>query len=1172
MGCDTQAQTGSIACRWAENDPNTLQYVVLDEFHTYNGAQGTDVAMLLRRLGATLNMAEAGRPLGGAVPVATSATLGSGTAAQTELRSFAGKVFGTDFEPDSVIGESRQTIDEACLPVDFYLPIPTIDTLLDAGEDLEAVAMAFLQREEDGSGAKTEPPDISDLDAVGKILLQHPLTRAVLGAVAERSRPWPDAVQEVVTRAPVWGRVAMTKPAAVQLALSRFVWLLSYARRGNGADARPLFSVEVQLWVREVSRVLRLVSEQPSFRWRDSAAATQDEQETPPPSGAELPAVYCRRCGMSGWLALQSELGDTLLVVPNAVYRAALERKATVRVLLRASADDPAAQWYQPSARRMVPSPEPGAVAVLTTPDEEAAKANRCPACDERDTIRFLGLQVASLASVSINTLFGSPHVERTEQKLLAFTDSVQDASHRASFFTGRTHRLNLRALMSAALQASGSLSLHDLGHVLSAEAVTPHQHFELVPPDLIRHRGIRTTWTDRPDPAGLALLAERVGFEVDIEFGLRARVGRTLELSGAAAAAVELHDPLPIEDLVAEDLGHLTGELFGPGQANVRWYIRGLLERLRLRGGLDHPLLAPYFGDDGRQWFVWGGRPDGLPPFTPGQGRPVCYTTAGGRSELDSLNALSNTPSWLVDWAVRCLQVEPKVGRDLNARTLRLLASDTDTVAEITGRSGAKLYVLNRARVRVHDLPAPHEAAGVRCTLCGSRHPVPPEHVDWWVATPCLRYRCPGLYQPDPPRRVSYYRTLYRAGVTRRVVAAEHTGLLTRRQREDLERAFKEGTAPDAPNVVTATPTLEMGIDIGDLSAVMLTSVPPGPANYVQRVGRAGRKTGNALITAFVHTDSHGLYYLSDPEAMISGDVRPPNCYLDALDILKRQYFAFLIDRVADLRIDAPPLPREIGMLMKDGLNTDTLLRRLVDASMLDPTHIDAFLGLFGDQLAVATAETLREFAGSGIEHAVKEAVEKWQGDFRELGLRRDRINGAIRKLETQPHRSGDEQTDLSSLAGQRKVVIDQLREHRGKYTLTALEWLGLLPNYTLVGDGITLSATLWSKEDDGRYETELFEYRRPAEMAIREFAPGNSFYANGHRHLIDALDIGSAEQPNYEHWRLCPECGFGRVEIEGDPAPPLCPRCGGAAIADTGAKHQLLRLRTAPRHVRRR
>ncbi|MER5359652.1 DEAD/DEAH box helicase [Streptomyces sp. NPDC002785] len=56
-----------------------LTYVVLDEFHTYDGAQGTDVAMLLRRLGATVGASRAGRPLGDICPVATSATLGEGS-------------------------------------------------------------------------------------------------------------------------------------------------------------------------------------------------------------------------------------------------------------------------------------------------------------------------------------------------------------------------------------------------------------------------------------------------------------------------------------------------------------------------------------------------------------------------------------------------------------------------------------------------------------------------------------------------------------------------------------------------------------------------------------------------------------------------------------------------------------------------------------------------------------------------------------------------------------------------------------------------------------------------------------------------------------------------------------------------------------------------------------
>src|SRR5262249_12556352 len=73
---------------------DTLQYLVLDEFHTYDGAQGTDVAMLLRRLGATLRVPPDGPPLGTVTPVATSATLGGSTeATERQMREFADRVF-----------------------------------------------------------------------------------------------------------------------------------------------------------------------------------------------------------------------------------------------------------------------------------------------------------------------------------------------------------------------------------------------------------------------------------------------------------------------------------------------------------------------------------------------------------------------------------------------------------------------------------------------------------------------------------------------------------------------------------------------------------------------------------------------------------------------------------------------------------------------------------------------------------------------------------------------------------------------------------------------------------------------------------------------------------------------------------------------------------------------
>jgi ATP-dependent helicase YprA (DUF1998 family) len=1148
---------------WAASEPETLRYVVLDEFHTYDGAQGTDVAMLLRRLAATLGLAGPQGPLGSAVPVATSATLTSDQSGVSDLRTFAAKVFGIAFDADSVIGESRQTVDEACDPVDYELPIPSVDDVVELDDgDLDSAAWLFTKRLDDPADV---PP--TDVVALGKRLLSHPLTRAVLSAVGDRSRSFDETVREAVARAPEWGRVAQHQPERVATALSRYLALLSTARRRLGDRNVPLFAVEVQLWVREVSRLLRTVEPSSSFQWADTPASASlgADEPTVVDGVPALPAVYCRRCGHAGWMGLASELNNTLSDKHAAVYRSAVDRSPHVRVLLRAHPEDPAALLFDPQARQMVEAQRDGVVPVHLTPDAEAARRQTCPACGEADAIRFLGLAVASLASVSINTLFGSANVELEERKLLAFTDSVQDASHRASFFAGRTHRFNLRSLMSGALQATGDdgVSLADLGDVLAANAGSPHERFALVPPDLTRDPLVRTVWADRPEPDALEVLRQRVGFEVDLEFGLRSRVGRTLEQSVAAAAGVDWGRRDETGDLVWEVVRDVLGD---PPEAvldGIDGYLLGLGERLRGSGALFHPLLDPYVREAGRQWFIWGGRPAGLPPFTPGQGRPTFATTSGS-GDFDSLTALGTTPTWFVDWATRTLGLEPAAARTVNDRVVRTLAEATEVVRRVTTAGGHQVFGLDRSAVVAVDIGDDSlDAAVVRCDLCGATTTVPPVSAEDWSGVACLRYRCPGHLRSHHPREGDYYRRFYRLGRARRVVTAEHTGLLGRRDREAVEQAFKSGLAPDAPNVLTATPTLEMGIDIGDLSAVMLTSVPRNPASYIQRVGRAGRATGNALITTFVRSDTHGLYYLAEPEAMLAGVVRPPNCYLEATETLERQYVAYLLDRIADRSIDGPALTNRIGDLMKVGFEPDGLFRVLVDTSIGETAQVDRFIALFGEHLGVGAAARLRDFAGGGIEARVKEAADTWFEHRKELDLRRDRLNRSIERLEALANLSEDDEEELRGLKGQRSAVVRLLREHRNEYPLSALERLGLLPNYTLLDDTVTLSANLWWKDGD-EYRTETVEYGRPGRIAIREFAPGNTFYQGGHRHFVDALEIGAAQEPLYERWRLCPDCSFADIEAEGTP-PMTCPRCGRAGIADTGSRHRVLRLRTA-------
>ena len=1144
---------------WAENAPDTLQYVVLDEFHTYDGAQGTDVAMLLRRLGRTLQMADGVKPLGAATPVATSATLGSGVGAQEGLCEFAAKVFGCPFGASALIGEHRQSIEVACLPVNYFLPIPNPEELLGV-DDFDEVAMAFCHDSEE-----EELPDLvpGDLVALGERLLSHPLTRAVLDAVGGHPRPWLDAVAEVNVRAIEWGRVHIRNPEAVEAALGKFLWLLSVARRNVDGREQPLFAIQVQLWIREVSRVLRAVGDEPVFRWRDSGLADDDfDQEQPV---LELPAIYCRRCGSSGWMAMHSPLTTNLRTNPASIYQASLRNDPHLRALIRTDPSVPDVLYFDPVSCELEPQPGGQRQAVLVTETENQATSSSCPACGERDVIRFLGIQVASLASVSLSTLFGSERIEPNQRKLIAFTDSVQDASHRAAFFSGRTYRFNLRSLMSRvvrdAVTENGGVKLGDLGGLVLETAQSAQGRYGLVPPDLSRHRAIATTWTDEPSIEGLRLLEERLAFEAQLEFGLRSRVGRTLELVGAAAAEVSMPDITAVVELLAERLDNDLIEVDTKILAVLPEYLRGLLERLRLRGGIGHSFLEGYVADNGRLWHIWGGRPDGLPPFTPQQSRPLYMTTAQN-GEFDSLTAVGATPTWVVDWAMRTLGIPKAEAAQINRTSLSLLAKETEAVNQPIQVGSNQVFSINANAVSVCDVDLGQRSI-LKCSMCGHRHAAPPDRIHSWEGSHCLRYRCPGRFEVVMGAEREYYRDLYRHGQTRRVVTAEHTGLLDRQEREDLERAFKSGDAPDAPNVIAATPTLEMGIDIGDLSTVMLTSVPPTPANYIQRIGRAGRATGNALVTTFVRGDTHDLYYLSQPDAMINGEIRAPNCYLDARETLQRQFNAYLLDRIADLTIPGGSIDRRISEVMNRGLDEDGVLRRMIDASIAEPEHIETFIELFGGNLNPDSVAALRDYSGAGIESSLKGAVESWKADYRDLTNRRDRLNSAIDKLEEHDDSHPDKESQLEDLRGQRASIGRLLRDMRDEYSLAGLERLGVLPNYTLLDDTATLDVTMWSKDDAGEYDVEHSQYSRPGALAIREFAPGNSFYASGHRHVIDALEIGGADQPLDEEWQLCPECGYGTV-ISGEVS-LTCPRCGAVGWADQGCKHRLLRLRTA-------
>ncbi|WP_298189054.1 DEAD/DEAH box helicase [Metallibacterium sp.] len=177
--------------------------------------------------------------------------------------------------------------------------------------------------------------------------------------------------------------------------------------------------------------------------------------------------------------------------------------------------------------------------------------------------------------------------------------------------------------------------------------------------------------------------------------------------------------------------------------------------------------------------------------------------------------------------------------------------------------------------------------------------------------------------------KRKGYYRNTVTAvlrgdrDAAMSLVAAEHTAQLNSAQKEEVfskaeinELLFQDVELPTkgrvawqtAIDVLSSTTTMEVGIDIGQLSGVALRNMPPGRANYQQRAGRAGRR-GKAIasVVAFGGSDTHDEHFFSHPAEMIAGPVIDPKLSLNNADIARRHLRAFLLQCYIQARVLAP-------------------------------------------------------------------------------------------------------------------------------------------------------------------------------------------------------------------------------------------------------------------------
>jgi len=536
----------------------------------------------------------------------------------------------------------------------------------------------------------------------------------------------------------------------------------------------------------------------------------------------------------------------------------------------------------------------------------------------------------------------------------------------------------------------------------------------------------------------------------------------------------------------------------------------------------------------------------------------PVFITTNPGNTRFDTISTGQRTRNWYKDWLQKTLPLS-KVDADCYSNSIYDILIDELVKKEILFRKTTDrgiVFGINSSIISIGK-----KVLQFRCDFCENNVSVFEEDRTIWKDMICLHFGCRGIYK-ETGLENNFYNKLYRHGDIKRIFSCEHTGLIERDRREEIEKEFQEQNHPASPNLLSCTPTLEMGIDIGDLSNVVLCSAPPGQANYLQRIGRAGRKTGNSFVITMANARAHDLYFYNEPLEMISGTITPPGCFLDAPAVLKRQFLAFVFDKWIKNGIADQEFPYKLKMVLNKKRDSNAFPYNLIDfLNSHRDTFLNDFIRIFKGKLKNTSIKRLEDTVGSDeIEYNIINALDGLGKELAGYKKKISKINNKIKELKGSIAREKDSDTKIEELSREKSALNSIVREINEKDTLNFFTDEGLLPNYAFPESGVCLKSVIWwKKAGTGSYETKTCSYERPASSAISELAPNNKFYAEGRSVEIDQIDLNVSEP---EEWQFCNNCSY-MEQIAKHSYKSSCPRCGSSLWADQDQRRKLIRLK---------